>query len=378
MRIAGLLALVWAIPSAYASDAKVVKLDSGVTVIQSKDHTYYTGLKRKPEALRGFGETTVTLADCDSLPEQFDLRDLNVVGPTRDQGQCGSCWAFSQTQSLESANAANGGQLYDLSEQELVSCDTAQSGCEGGLLNGFGYQIQHGQSLLKDFPYTAADGSCVDGLKPATKGSAFVNVGSASTDGAGKATEKDVMCALYKSHTIPWITVAASDAWSSPPTGDNDVYTGCQQGQVNHAVGVIGWTTINGKVYFKMRNSWANTWGGTAARPGAEKGYMLMQLGCDNLGDEVAYIQTKAQGCMAPEPKLPAEITVGRGDELKLSVRGEAGVDYTWLEQGAKESVGSGDTAFVTPTKETVYKVIAKNACGTSESKVRVKVIAAE
>ena len=368
MRLLGILALIWA-PAVFAGEGKLVTLSNGVQVIKAQGHTYYTGLKQKPKALRGLGETHVVLNDCDNLPDEFDLRDVGVVPEIKNQGQCGSCWAFSQTQSLESATAAVGGKLQNLSEQELVSCDTAQEGCNGGLLNGFSYQINHGQSLLSDYPYTAQDDSCNSSVKVAEKGTSFVNVG---TDDQ-KATEQQVMCAIYKSHTIPWIVVAASDAWGSPPTGDNDVYTSCQQGQPNHAVGVIGWKKIDGKIYFKMRNSWGNDWGGTAGRPGAEKGYMYMTLGCDDLGDEVAYIQTQAQGCMAPQPKLPAEISITQGSDVKLAVEAENGVDYTW--QQGKTEIATGDTAVVSPAKTTIYRVTAKNACGTSTSQVRVKVL---
>lgn len=374
MRVLSLLALLWA-PVVFGTEAaRVTTMDTGVQVIENSEHRYFTGFKPKAKELQGLGETHVTLNDCDNLPAEFDLRDLNVVAPVRDQGQCGSCWAFSQTQSLESATVANGGPSLDLSEQELVSCDTANEGCNGGNLNGFGYQIKNGQSLLKDYPYTSGaagdSGTCQSGLKPATQGSSFVNVG----DETKLATEKDVQCALFKSHTIPWIVVAASDAWMSPPTGDNDVYTGCAaDGQLNHAVGVVGWKTIKGKVYFKMRNSWGTSWGGTAGRPGAAKGYMLMPLGCDQLGAEVAYLQTKAQGCQAPEPRLPAQISIQRGDTTRLAVTPQAGVTYAWEANGA--AVGAGPDAAVSPAATTVYRVVGRNACGTGSSQVRVNVL---
>jgi hypothetical protein len=321
------------------------------------------------------GETHVLLDDCTNLPDEFDLRDLNVVGAIKDQGQCGSCWAFSQTASLESATAVSTAKTGPiLAEQELVSCDTANAGCDGGNLNGFGYQITHGQSLGKDYPYTSGNGdtgSCKDGLKPAAKGTDFVNVGT--TDGTSIPATKDVQCALFKSHTIPWI-VAAADNWMSPPTGDNDVYTSCGTGQVDHAIGLVGWTTIKGKVYFKVRNSWGNSWGSTAGRPGSEKGYIMMQLGCDNLGQEVAYILNKSTvQCMPPIVKLPAEMSVNAGDAAFLSVKGENGAEYSWFQ--GKTKIGDSNEASVVPTADTIYKVVAKNGCGQSESSVRVTVL---
>jgi hypothetical protein len=374
MRILGILALAWA-PTLMAAEAKVETLASGVKVIKGPSRDYYMGLKQKPAQYRGLGETHVTLEDCDNLPEEFDLRDLGVVGKIKDQGQCGSCWAFSETASLESAAAVATGKTGPiLAEQELVSCDTANYGCDGGNLNSFSYQISHGQSLGKDYPYTSgesgASGSCKDGLKPAAQGSNFVNVG---TTDATIPKVKDVQCALFKSHTIPWI-VAAADGWMSPPTGDNDVYTSCGQGQVDHAIGLVGWKTIDGKVYFKVRNSWGSSWGSTAGRPGGEAGYIMMELGCDNLGQEVAYILDKSTvQCMPPIVKLPAEMTVNAGDAAFLSVKGENGADYAWFQ--GKSKVADGAQTSVVPTADTIYKVVAKNACGQSESQVRVKVL---
>jgi len=366
MRMLSLLALIWA-PSVFA----VTTLSNGVQVIHSRSgQTFYTGLRQKPVEFRGLGETHVTLNDCDNLPDEFDLRDYDVVPPIRDQGQCGSCWAFSQTASLESATKAAGGQLFDLSEQQLVSCDTENYGCDGGLLNGFNYQISHGQSLEKSFPYTASDSSCKSSVKTVAQGTDYAMVGP--TD--GKASEKDVMCAIYKSHTIPWIIVSATDNWSYPPTDSDGLYTQCASGQPNHAIGVIGWKKVDGKVYFKIRNSWGTSWGSDAGRPGSEKGYAMMQLGCDSLGDEVSYIVSKqTMSCMPPLVKLPAEMSVAAGDQAHIAIKAENDVDYTWYQ--GKTKVGEGTAVDVAPSKTAIYKVVAKNSCGTAESQTRVKVL---
>ncbi len=327
-----------------------------------------TGLLHKPTDQEQLGVQFSTLSDCDNLPAEFDLRDYGVVPPTKDQGQCGSCWAFSMTGSLESAHAASG-EMLNLAEQQLVSCDNANFGCGGGNLNGFDYQISKGQALETAFPYTANNARCKSGLAVAAKGTSFANVGASGR----RATEKEVMCALYKSRTIPWITVSAGGGnWSNPPASDDGVFTSCGSGQTNHAVGLIGWKTVNGKVYMKMRNSWGADWGNSAGKPGAQKGFALMPLGCNNLGEEVAYIITDAMPCKPPVVKLPSETIAAPGVQVMLGVQEQQGVDYEWFVDGV--SVAHGAMAFFAPDATTIYKLVAKNACGQSESSSKITI----
>lgn len=368
MRLMGFLALFWA-PFGLAAGGSVKVDANGVTIIEAADgRRFYTGLKERPTEFAGLGETHVTLDDCENLPEEFDLRDLGVVPATRNQGSCGSCWAFSMTASLESAKAAEGANMsvMDLSEQQLVSCDRGSSGCGGGWFNDFSYQISRGQTNEADFPYTASNSSCRSNLPVAAKGVSYANVGQ----NGRRATAREVQCAIFKSHTIPWITVSAN-GWGNMPSASDALHTSCSGGGINHAVGLVGWKTVNGQVYFKMRNSWGTEWGSDAGRPGMERGYAMMKLGCDSLGQSVAYIISQNMQCKPPLVKLPAEITATRGEETRLAVRGETAVDYEWYQDGKK--VGAGDTLDVTPLETSVYKVVAKNGCGVAESSVRVK-----
>lgn len=352
-------------------------------VIQGKNGLkYHTGLLPEMQGARHLGSTSVRLTDCGPLPASFDLRTLGLVPDVKDQGQCGSCWSFSKTGSLESAMLGVGKAL-NLSEQEMVSCDSEQWGCQGGLLSDFRYQIKHGQGLEVDFPYTSGntgrDGACKS-VAVAAQGVSFQYVGAADHG----PTENELKCALYTSKTVPWITVGATNAWGNPPTSEKTAYTSCARSQTNHAVGVVGWwTDAKGKTQFIMKNSWGKNWG--------DKGYMSLPLGCNNFGEEVGFIQVAQAPSPTPTPpgpsptptppgpcaplkvKLPAEVQVLGGTEVMLGVKAETGATYSWTVDGAV--VGSESMLYVVPAKDAVYKLTATNACSVVESQVRVRIV---
>jgi hypothetical protein len=179
--------------------------------------------------------------------------------------------------------------------------------------------------------------------------------------------EQQLKCALYKSHTVPWITAAATNGWGNFPSTEDKAYTSCRSGQTNHAIGVVGWKVIAGKTYFIMKNSWGKGFGA--------KGYGLLKLGCDSFGDEISYPLTDVMPCKPPTPKLPVEVDAAQGDEIVLAVKAQDGASYAWFKDGV--AAGTGNTLVITVTAEAVYKVIATTPCGTGESSTRVKPIAA-
>lgn len=374
-----------------------------VTVVNGANgEKFYTGFILDQKKNK-YGKTYVQLDGCDNLPAEFDLRDLGVVPKIKNQGQCGSCWSFSKTASLESAV---GQGAPDLSEQELVSNDKNNYGCQGGMLNQTEYQVAHGQGLESDWPYSGRDEPQRQ-IAVAKKASKFVYIGGSVGSGP---SEQELKCAIYKSHTIPWIVVSAGDNWSSAPTASKGLFTACNNNQPNHAVGVVGWDTINGRTYFKMRNSWGSGWGNDAGRPGMERGYALMTLGCSMLGYEAAY--AIAEGvqpppappgpvppgpvppapdpvppippdpgpgpvpppCTPPTPKLPMYAMIRAYDTMMFAVVPEADTTYAWATTDGK-LLGSGSTFKVSGLKrDTVLRVSAKNSCGTAESQMKIRV----
>ncbi len=346
---------------------------------------YHTGLLKSSDTLHGLGDSHVRFTDCGTLPDSFDLRTMGVVPDIRDQGQCGSCWAFSKTGSLESALLGQGIK-HDLSMQELVSCDTSEDGCGGGNLDGFKYQINHGQSLAKDYPYTSGSGSSgrCKSAAVSDRGVSFQYVGAADRG----PNEDELKCALYKYKTVPWITVGATNAWGNPPSSEHIAYSNCGASQTNHAVGVVGWwKDTSGKTQFIMKNSWGKDWG--------DNGYMSLPLGCNSFGDEVAFIEVaKAPQptppnptptppgptpaptpgpCVTPTAKLPAEVQIFAGSDVMLGVKMQAGVTYTWTD--GVTVLGTDAMLIVSPFKDTIYKLTAKSACAVIETQVRVRIV---
>jgi C1A family cysteine protease len=188
----------------------------------------------------------------------------------KNQGQCGSCWAFSTTGSVEGANAIKSGTLTSLSEQQLVDCSQGEGnqGCNGGLMDqAFEYIIKNqGLGSEESYPYTAADGKCK-------------KVPSVATVSAYKDCPKgDEKTLLTMSNVGPVSIAIEADkqAFQFYKSGVFDDAT-CGK-QLDHGVLIVGYNTdsTSGKDYWIVKNSWGASWG--------QQGYIWMVRGKNMCG----------------------------------------------------------------------------------------------
>ena len=125
----------------------------------------YTGYRDAGKYLRRTRNEATELnsqAVKDAAPSSVDWTTKGAVTPIKNQEQCGSCWAFSTTGSVEGAYAIATGNLVSLSEEDLVQCDhNGDNGCGGGLMdNAFGFIIKNGGICKEaDYPYTSGSGT---------------------------------------------------------------------------------------------------------------------------------------------------------------------------------------------------------------------------
>ncbi|KAJ7967494.1 Cysteine proteinase [Quillaja saponaria] len=234
----------------------------------------------------------------DELPESVDWREKGAVVPVKDQGQCGSCWAFSTIAAVEGINQIVTNDLIPLSEQELVDCDKSYNqGCNGGLMDyAFDFIVNNGGiDTEDDYPYWARDGSCDPNRK---------NARVVSIDGYEDVPENDEK-SLKKAVAHQPVSVAIEAGGRAFQLYNSGVFTGLCGTQLDHGVVVVGYGTENGTDYWIVRNSWGPRWG--------ENGYIRMErnvasiaTGKCGIAVEPSYPTKKGQNPPNPGPSPPS------------------------------------------------------------------------
>lgn len=198
-----------------------------------------------------------------TLPTDVDWTTKGAVTPIKNQGQCGSCWAFSTTGSVEGAWFLKTGELVSLSEQQLVDCSTPEGnqGCNGGLMdNAFQYIIKNGGICSEsNYSYTATQGNC-QSCTPVAKISSYIDVTPNNTEALMTAVAQQPVSVAVEADGLDWQFYFGGVVTDS--CGLN----------LDHGVLVVGYGTdpTQGD-YWKVKNSWGADWG--------EQGYIRIGRG---------------------------------------------------------------------------------------------------
>jgi len=190
-----------------------------------------------------------------------------AVTPVKDQAQCGSCWAFSTTGSVEGAVQVSTGKLTSVSEQQLVDCagSSGNQGCNGGLMDdAFNWIVSHGGiGSEASYPYTARDGTCK-------------NVPSVSKITGYKDVQQGSETALMSALQNQPISIAIEADQSSFQMYKSGIFKGPCGTQLDHGVLLVGAGTDGGVDYWRVKNSWGTSWG--------DAGYIRMIRGKNMCG----------------------------------------------------------------------------------------------
>jgi len=197
------------------------------------------------------------------LPSSVDWVAKGAVTAVKNQGQCGSCWAFSTTGSTEGINFISGNALVSLSEQELVDCSAAEGnqGCNGGLMDqAFEYIVKNGGICSEaSYPYTAVTGTCKKGCSKVVTISGHTDVTVNNDAAFADAVAQQP------------VSIAIEADQNSFQLYSSGVLTAACGTQLDHGVLAVGYGTLSGVEYFKVKNSWGGSWG--------EAGYVLLARG---------------------------------------------------------------------------------------------------
>uniref|UniRef100_A0A6N2L8Z7 Peptidase C1A papain C-terminal domain-containing protein n=1 Tax=Salix viminalis TaxID=40686 RepID=A0A6N2L8Z7_SALVM len=196
------------------------------------------------------------------LPKSVDWRKKGAVTPVKNQGSCGSCWAFSTVAAVEGINQIVTGNLTSLSEQQLLDCDTSfNNGCNGGLMDyAFEFIVNNGGlHREEDYPYLMEEGTCDEKKE---------EMEAVMITGYHDVPQNDEQ-SLLKALAHQPLSVAIEASGRDFQFYSGGVFSGSCGSDLDHGVAAVGFGSSKGIDYIIVKNSWGPKWG--------EKGYIRMK-----------------------------------------------------------------------------------------------------
>merc|ERR1719431_153378 len=219
---------------------------------------YLTAKRPSSSDPPSYCQTDSNIKELLGMPNTVDWRKHGYVTPVKDQKQCGSCWAFSATGSLEGQTFKKTGKLVSLSEQNLVDCSFPEGnlGCEGGFgSEAYRYINKNGGvDTEASYPYLAVNGKC---MYNASNVGAMVT-GCTQIESMSESKLKTAVASVGP------IAVSIDAGHPSFQLYEEGVYyePDCSQTILDHGVLAVGYgTDSDGKDYWLVKNSWGTSWG---------------------------------------------------------------------------------------------------------------------
>jgi cathepsin L len=235
---------------------------NSLSTLTPAEYRLLLGYKLQKQPKSKFGKKLHPKANSD-YPPSYDWRQFSAVQIVKDQGQCGSDWAFGAIGAEESMFFINKGMLYNLSEQNLVDCDRFDSGCDGGTAENayeyvLGFQDGHFATEV-EYPYTGVEGTCYYDATNMSGSAYLYNYGWFADP--GQDAEANLLALIYEYGPAACAIDASHDSFQLYSSGIFNE-PACSSTDLDHEVLNVGYgADDSGTQYWIVKNSWGTGWG---------------------------------------------------------------------------------------------------------------------